>query len=226
MLEANLEGSWGTSLWTIKPWSTRTPRAQPAKRRHVARDNRMKSDLEQCQLQMSFSVFLSHMTGRTIPSFKHLHTSTDRRRCTELIMPWSSCRPRDLIQPHRNAAWIRGYISATENLNWSVRDLKRWKIDSGMSTPERAKMLNHCKHRPKPSRFSDAILRTTPHGLIAVILEPSVTDAVTSKALLSWWLLPLSRFKNRCKDKTGYRSFSEKTTRGLIELLYSTAGSK
>jgi hypothetical protein len=50
MLEANLEGSWSTSLSLIKPESTRIPRVQPAKRRHVARDNRMKSGLARCQL--------------------------------------------------------------------------------------------------------------------------------------------------------------------------------
>lgn len=140
-----------------------------------------------------------------MPSFKHLDTSADRRRCTELIVPKSSCRPRDLIQTHRNVAWIRGYVSTTENLNRSVKDLNRWKTDSGISTAERAKISNHFKHWRRPSSSLDAILSSMPHGLMAVTSKPSADDAERSRALLSVRVKLLSRLRNRGKDGMGYK---------------------
>jgi hypothetical protein len=130
--------------------------------------------------------------------------STDRRRCNELIISWSPCRPRDLVQTHRNIARIKGYVSVTENLNRSVKDLKFRKTDSGISTAERAKMFNHCKHRRRPPPSSDAILRTTPHGSMAVILKPSADNTVTSLVLLDRRFELLSRFKSRCRERIGY----------------------
>ena len=146
------------------------------------------------------------MVERTSPSFKHLDTSAASRRCTELIIPMRSCRPRDLIQTHRNVTRIKGYISVMENLNRSVNDLKCLKTAPGISTAEQTKMLNHCKHWRKPTSPLDAILRTTPHGSMAVILAPSENDAVASITLLDRWFKLLSRFTSRCKDKTGCRN--------------------
>ena len=72
-----------------------------------------------------------------------------------------------------------------ENLNRSVKDWEWLKTDSGISTAERAKMLNHSKHCRKPISSLDAILRTMPHGSIAVTLKPSATDVVISMAPLN-----------------------------------------
>ena len=149
------------------------------------------------------------MVGRTLPSFKYLDTSEDRRRCTELIMPKSSCRPRDLIQTHRNVAWINGYVSTIVSLNRSDKDLNRWKTDSGISTAERAKMSSHCKHRCRPSSSLDAILSSMPHGLMAVTSKPSANDADRSRALLRVCVKLLSRLRSRGKDGMGYSILSK-----------------
>ena len=144
----------------------------------------MKSTLKGISLKLFHREIIPYIVERTSPSIKYLDTSAASRRCTELIIPRRSCRPRDLIQTHRNITRIKGYVSITENLNRSVNDLKCLKTASGISTAEQAKMPNHCKHRRKPTSSLDATLRTTPHGSMAVILAPSENDAVASIVLL------------------------------------------
>ena len=113
-----------------------------------------------------------------------------------------SWRPRDFSHTEYKTALARCVESATDNLKRFAKEVKRRKTVTGMSTPDRANMHNHCSPRRRLSSLVASLVNVF-HGSMLVRALGSVMVVVGSVTTLNLALISPSREKRRCKAGTG-----------------------